>query len=88
VPLPSGLIEDGRCMSVLGRLPARYQLTSWIAGLLTCTGFGAWLALTTPLPMMWSSGAAGGAALGVLAVAAFLHLLDTSPGGRPAGRSH
>ena len=75
-------------MSVLGRLPARYRLTIWIAGLLTCAGFGAWLALMTPLPLMWSSGAVGGAALGVLAVSAFLHLLDANPGGRPAGRSH
>ena len=72
---------------MLGRLPARYRLAIWIAGLLSFAGIGAWLALTTPLPVVWSSGAVVGGVLGVLAVAAFLHLFDKDPGGRPARRS-
>ena len=69
---------------VLGRLPSRYRLTIWIAGLLTFAGVGAWLAWTTPLPMVWSSGALVGAALGVLMVAGYLHLLESPSQQEPA----
>ena len=66
-------------MDVLGRLPSKYRLTIWVAGLLTFAGVGAWLAWTTPLPLMWSSGALVGAALGVVVVAGYLHLLEQHP---------
>lgn len=71
---------------MLGRLPSRYRLAIWIAGLLTFTVAGAWLALTTPLPMVWSSGAVVGAVLGILAVAAYLHALEGTADRRPAAR--
>jgi hypothetical protein len=58
--------------SVLGRLPKKYQLTIWVAGLLTFTALGTWLVLRTGLPMVWPSGAAVGAVLGVISVAVFL----------------
>lgn len=66
-------------MDVLGRLPARYRLTIWIAGLVTFAGVGAWLAVIADVPLLWHSGAVVGAALGVLAVAGYLHLLEQSP---------
>ena len=75
---------------MLGRLPLRYRLTIWIAGVLSCTGVGAWVALSTSLPIVWSSGAvvgAGlGAGLGVLVVAGYLNVLerDSRPH-QPAG---
>jgi hypothetical protein len=69
---------------VLGRLPARYRLTIWVAGLLTFAGVGAWLALVTDVPLMWSSGAVFGGALGVLVMAGYLHLLEGVPV-RPSG---
>lgn len=65
---------------MLGRLPLRYRLTIWIAGLMTCAGVGAWIALVTPLPLMWSSGAALGALVGVVIVAGYLAVLEGSPG--------
>ena len=68
---------------MLGRLPLRYRLTIWIAGLLSCAGLGAWAALLSPLPLVWPSGPALGAllgaALGVLVVAGYLSLLERSP---------
>jgi hypothetical protein len=60
-------------------LPSKYRLTIWVAGLVTFTGVGAWLALTSRVPVMWSSGAVAGAALGALMVAGYLHLLEQSP---------
>ena len=68
---------------VLGRLPARYRLTIWIAGLVTFTGGGAYVAMMTDLPLVWSSGAALGALFGVLVVAGYLHLLEKAPQKRP-----
>ncbi len=64
---------------MLGRLPLRYRLTIWIAGLVSCAGVGAWAALMTPLPLVWSSGAVLGAGLGVLVVAGYLSVLERSP---------
>jgi hypothetical protein len=58
-------------------------LTIWIAGLVTCAGVGAYAAALTDLPLVWSSGAVVGVALGVVAVAGFLHLLEGTPGRRP-----
>lgn len=58
-------------------------------GLLSCAGAGAWIAFTTPIPLVWSSGALVGTVLGVALVLGFLHLLDGSPaprgGATPAG---
>jgi len=75
-------------MDVLGRLPSKYRLTIWVAGLVTFAGVGAWLALTTPLPLVWSSGAVVGAALGVLMVAGFVHLLEHTPAPREVAGPH
>ena len=63
---------------MLGHLPVRYQVAIWLVGLVASTGTGAWLAWTTSLPLVWTSGAFIGAALGVAAVATFLHTLGTS----------
>jgi hypothetical protein len=64
---------------VLGRLPLRYRVTVWIVGLLTCAATGAWLALMTPVPLLWGSGAFLGVLFGVLAVLGFVHLLEAEP---------
>lgn len=69
--------------NVLGRLPSRYRLTIWITGLVTFAVGGAWLALITDLPLVWSSGAVAGALLGVLMVAGYLHLLEGVPTRQP-----
>ena len=68
---------------VLGRLPLRYRMMIWIAGLVSCAGVGAWIALMTPLPLVWSSGAVVGAMLGVLIVAGYLSVLERSPQAGP-----
>ena len=81
-------LREQKVQDVLGRLPSRYRLTIWVLGLVAFTGVGAWLALTTGLPLRGSSGAAVGAALGVLVVAGYLHVLEHSSGtARPADRS-
>jgi hypothetical protein len=64
---------------VLGRLPRKYQLTIWFAGLLTFTALGSWLVLRTDIPLVWPSGAALGAVLGAVAVAFFVHAIGSSP---------
>lgn len=61
---------------MLGRLPLRYQVTVWVLGLLSSAGLGAWLALTSPLPLLWPSATVVSVALGAVAVALFLHLLE------------
>ena len=63
---------------MLGRLPRKYQLTIWVAGLLTFTTLGTWLVLRTDVPMVWPSGAALGAVLGAIAVAFFVHAIGSS----------
>ena len=62
------------------------RLTVWVAGLLSFAGVGAWLAHTTPVPLVWSSGAVLAVLLGALAIAAFLHLLVSDP--RPSDQVH
>ena len=68
--------DEEKVQIVLGRLPQRYRLTIWIAGLVSCAGVGAWAGLVTPLPLMWSSGAAVGVLLGVVLVTAYLAVLE------------
>lgn len=63
---------------MLGRLPRKYQLTVWVAGLLAFTGVGAWLVLRSDIPTVWPSGAAVGALLGAVSVALFVHALGRS----------
>ena len=60
---------------MLSRLPLRYRLAVWVAGLASFAGVGAWLAHNTSIPLVWSSGAAVALLLGTLAIVAFLHLL-------------
>jgi hypothetical protein len=67
---------------VLGRLPTRYRLTIWFAGLIAFAGAGAWLSWTTPVPLMWSTGAVLGVLLGVLGVTSFLRQLENGPDAR------
>jgi hypothetical protein len=64
----------------------RYQVAIWVVGLLATTGTGAWLAWTTPVPLVWTSGALLGAVLGVAAVGAFVHTFGTDPAESPARR--
>jgi hypothetical protein len=59
-------------------------LTIWVSGLITFAVAGAYVATLADLPVMWSSGAVVGVGLGVVAVAAFLHLLESTPGRRPS----
>jgi hypothetical protein len=61
--------------TVLRQLPLRYQLTIWVVGIIAFAGVGAWLAFTTPVELLWSSGAVLGAALGVLLVAGFIRAI-------------
>lgn len=68
---------------MLGRLPLRYRFPVWVLGLVSFAGVGAWLAHTTALPLVWTSGALVALLLGALAIASFLHLLATD--GRSAG---
>ncbi len=63
---------------MLGRLPVRYRAVIWVAGLLTFTGFGAWLTLDLPT-VSWRTGSLVGLFLGTAAVAVFLHVLERSP---------
>ena len=64
----------------------RYQVAIWCVGLLSSAGLGAWLAWSTSLPLVWSSGAVIGVVLGVAVVAGFLHIFGTSPEESPARR--
>jgi len=58
-----------------GHLPVRYQLTIWIAGLVVFGSLGAWLALSTSVPLVWRGGALIGLVVGALVVSAFTHLI-------------
>lgn len=71
---------------MLGRMPLKYRVAIWIAGLVSCAGVGAWVGLMSPLPLLWSSGAVVGAlvgaGVGVLIVAGYLSVLEGGPGPR------
>ena len=64
---------------MLHPMPWRYRLLVWFVGLLSSSGVGMWLALATPLPVLWSTGAAVGMVLGIAAVAVFLRSLEREP---------
>jgi hypothetical protein len=71
---------------LLGHLPVRYQVAIWVVGLIATTGTGAWLAWTTPLPLLPSAGALIGAVLGIAVVGAFIHTFGTSSSSSRAHR--
>jgi hypothetical protein len=88
--LPYGWAATGRTEvhDVLGRLPLRYRMTIWIAGLVSCAGVGAWIGSIATLPLVWSSGAVIGATIGVVVVAAYVAALERGPStSRPADPS-
>ena len=60
-------------------MPWKYRLLVWSIGLLNFVGVGIWVALATPLPLLWSTGAVVGMVLGIVAVAVFLHSLEHEP---------
>lgn len=64
---------------MLHPMPWRYRLLVWFVGVLSFAGVGIWLALATPIPVLWSTGALVGVVLGVAAVAAFLRSLERTP---------
>lgn len=64
---------------MVGRLPPRYRITVWLTGLVSFGGVGAWLAHSTVISLVWTSGAAVAVLLGALATASFLHLLAGGP---------
>jgi hypothetical protein len=57
-------------------MPWRYRLLVWFSGLLSFCAVGIWVALATPVPLMWSTGAVLGVVLGVAAVTYFLQSLS------------
>jgi len=63
---------------VHGQLPTRYQVTIWIAGLLLFGSLGAWLALSTSVPLVWRVGAVVGLVVGAVVVAVFTRLIGTT----------
>jgi hypothetical protein len=64
---------------VLGPLPPLHRWLVCILALVACIGVGAWLAFTLPVEILATSGAAIGAALGMLVVALVLHDKDAQP---------
>ncbi len=58
---------------MLGPLPRLHRWIVCVLALVTCIGVGAWLAFTLPIPVLAGSGAAVGAALGVVVVLLLLH---------------
>ena len=60
-------------------MPWRYRLLVWFTGLLSFAGVGMWVALATPIPVVWSTGAVVGLVLGIAAVNAFLRSLERDP---------
>lgn len=68
---------------MFAHLPLRYRVTVWALGLVVFATAGAYLALMTALPLLWQTGAALGALLGIVAVAGFLHISDTTSASTP-----
>lgn len=71
---------------MVGRLPFRYEIALWAVGLLACVGTGAWLALSTPVPMVWYSGALLGAVLAPALVGLYCHGFTVTARGPQASR--
>jgi hypothetical protein len=67
-------------------LPLRYRVLVWVGGLVTCAAGGAWLAASTPLPLLWRAGTFVGAAVGILLVLGFLHLMHPERAPQRDGR--
>jgi hypothetical protein len=61
---------------VTGPLPRRYQVLLWVVGVVACVGAGAWLAFSTPLPVLWQYGALLGALLAPLLVELYARTLS------------
>ncbi len=70
---------------MIGQLPMRYEIALWIVGFLACVAAGAWLAFSTPVPLMWHYGAVAGAVLGPLLVRAYCRSLTAQDTGTPQG---
>lgn len=72
---------------VIGQLPLRYQVAVWVVGFLACAGAGAWIALSTPLPLVWQYGAVVGALLAPALVVTYCRgLAAGGSGAAPAPR--
>jgi hypothetical protein len=73
---------------VIGQLPVRYRVVLLIVGSVACVGAGAWLAFTTPLPVVWQYGAVAGALVAPALVTAYSRGLAARDTGRtsPASR--
>lgn len=64
---------------MFGPLPQLHRLFFVSVALLVCVGAGAWLAYMTPIPLMWTTGALLGAALGVVATFVLVHQPPAQP---------
>lgn len=71
---------------MVGQLPKRYQVVLWVVGLLVCVGAGAWLAFSTPVPIVWQAGAILGAVVGPALVALYCRTLTLGTRGPQASR--
>ncbi len=58
---------------MFGPLPQLHRLLFVTVALLVCVGLGAWVAYMTPIPLLWTSGAALGAVLGAVATYLLVH---------------
>jgi hypothetical protein len=58
---------------LFGPLPQLHRLLFVAVALLVCVALGAWVAYMTPIPLLWTSGAALGAVLGVGATYLLVH---------------
>ncbi len=76
---------------MIDSLPLRYRVTLWVVGVIACIGAGAWLAFSTPLPVVWQYGAVAGAIAAPLLVTAFCRTLgprsSRSASAPPPGRT-
>jgi hypothetical protein len=68
---------------MFGHLPARYQLTIWVSGLVLFGGLGAWLAMSPSIPLVWRAGVLIGVVVGTVAIATFSRLMSEP---QPAAR--
>ncbi len=65
-------------------LPRRYRIVLWVVGLVSFVGAGAWVAFSTPLPLLWQYGAVVGALAALAAVPAFVRHLGRGSGATPS----